>query len=397
MYIFSELIGEDYAHLWDDSNEGTPDTPRKQHEKVLMKCLNGEQHSFWVRMDRLPTSKSKCPICTKKTLYPEYNSVAALHPEVVRTFSAKNKTIAEQTLATQSKMLYWKCEKHGTEYRQSLRGRLGLDGRPGCQECWKYSISVGFKYPEIAADWDYEKNTKSPFEVSAYNNKCVNWICSLGHRYTAQINDRTSRNNGCPVCGGKKVVSGFNDLQSQFPDIAAEFDEAKNRVAATEVYCKSGLSFWWRCSTNSKHTWNTRINHRTIAGTNCPKCVSRTSVAENELFHILKKWIPDLEQGRRDLLERTLEVDLYSEKLRVGVEFCGVYWHNPSKFPKVHAHDTEKRELAERNGFTLFTVWEDFYEADPEGTISRLLACVKENTRSSEFELDRAWPTCSRR
>lgn len=36
--------------------------------------------------------------------------------------------------------------------------------------------------------------------------------------------------NGCPICGGKEVQKGFNDLASLYPALAGEWDAAEKRA-----------------------------------------------------------------------------------------------------------------------------------------------------------------------
>lgn len=33
---------------------------------------------------------------------------------------------------------------------------------------------------------------------------------------------------GCPICAGQRLLSGYNDLQTRYPEIAKEWDEEKN-------------------------------------------------------------------------------------------------------------------------------------------------------------------------
>ena len=62
------------------------------------------------------------------------------------------------------------------------------------------------KFPEIAAEWDYDKNGDlDPSRISFGSNKKVWWRCPKGHSYEAWITDRTGRHkSGCPYCAGRK-------------------------------------------------------------------------------------------------------------------------------------------------------------------------------------------------
>ena len=60
--------------------------------------------------------------------------------------------------------------------------------------------------------------------------------------------DRTRGTNGCPYCGNKKVLAGFNDLASIEPEIAAEWHPTLNGALTPEmVTAGSNRKVWWLC------------------------------------------------------------------------------------------------------------------------------------------------------
>ena len=118
------------------------------------------------------------------------------------------------------------------------------------------------KFPEIAA----EANGWDPTTVIAGSHQRKNWICNLGHTWDAVISSRTSNNAGCPICANRKVLIGHNDLQTKFPDIAAE----ANGWDPTTVIAGSNKKKSWIC--NLGHTWDAAISSRTSNKTGCPIC-----------------------------------------------------------------------------------------------------------------------------
>ena len=75
-------------------------------------------------------------------------------------------------------------------------------------------------YPELAAEadgWD-------PSEVRAGSGKKLLWKCEKGHSWYASVSDRTCKNSGCPYCSNNKLLVGFNDLKTKFPEIAKQAD-----------------------------------------------------------------------------------------------------------------------------------------------------------------------------
>ncbi len=83
-------------------------------------------------------------------------------------------------------------------------------------------------FPLVAEEWDTEQNDLSPSEVTAYCHYKAKWICrKCGYHWLAAVSSR-SKGQGCPACAGQVVVPGRNDLESRFPNIAAEWDYEQN-------------------------------------------------------------------------------------------------------------------------------------------------------------------------
>jgi len=73
---------------------------------------------------------------------------------------------------------------------------------------------------QLMTEWNWEKNIEiSPFSTTLGSGKKVWWKCSRGHEWIADVNSR-KKGNGCPVCAGKRVLIGYNDLASTHPQIA---------------------------------------------------------------------------------------------------------------------------------------------------------------------------------
>ena len=80
------------------------------------------------------------------------------------------------------------------------------------------------------------------------------------------------RNNGhrCPYCTGKKVLKGYNDLQTLNPTLAKEWNYEKNNgLTPMDVAPNSHKKVWWKC--NKGHEWQAIIGNR-HKGNGCPIC-----------------------------------------------------------------------------------------------------------------------------
>lgn len=76
--------------------------------------------------------------------------------------------------------------------------------------------------------WDESRNFPlTPDTVSYGSKKKVWWTCENGHSWQTTVHVR-SEGSGCPYCAGRKVLPGFNDLETLYPDVAAQWDREKN-------------------------------------------------------------------------------------------------------------------------------------------------------------------------
>lgn len=133
--------------------------------------------------------------------------------------------------------------------------------------------SVLYKAPLIANIWNYDKNgTLTPDKVSYMSSKIVWWKGTCGHEWRSQVSNEV-RSGLCPYCSGKKVLSGYNDLETICPKIAKEWDYEKNgKTTPKDVTSGSGKKVWWICSEG--HSWYASITSRK-KGNGCPICSNR--------------------------------------------------------------------------------------------------------------------------
>lgn len=128
---------------------------------------------------------------------------------------AKNKKFDLNTLTLGSeKKIWWIC-KYGHEWESNIYNRA--HGKNGCPICANRIVLEGFndlniKFPDIAKQWNYEKNGDlKPTQVTYGSGKKVWWKCNYGHEWEASINNRTMGKN-CPHCA--------KDTQTSFPEQA---------------------------------------------------------------------------------------------------------------------------------------------------------------------------------
>ncbi|SCX09669.1 Probable Zinc-ribbon domain-containing protein [Lachnospiraceae bacterium YSD2013] len=213
------------------------------------------------------------------------------------------------------------------------------------------------QFPEIAAEWNYEKNSPlTPDNITKASKQKVWWTCENGHDYEQHVDKRTLRGYNCPICSGKKTVAGINDFAIVYPDIAAEWHPTKNGDKKPSMYSpKNGYRAWWQCKYN--HEWQATIHDRS-SGTGCPICKNRysSSFAEQAIFFYVKKLCPDAINRYKGLLDNNREFDVYIPSRKVAIEFDGGYWHNSEES---YEREKEKYQQCKKEGISLIRVKEN--------------------------------------
>ena len=226
-------------------------------------CRDG--HKFEASISNRARLGSGCPFCSGRKVLPGFNDLATLHPEIAR--EAYGWDTSQVAGATHQKKL-WECPV-GHIYESSVAHRTSKEKR-GCSVCAGKVIIVGANdlesnFPEVAkqADgWD-------PKTITPGSDKRMPWICALGHKYNASVGSRTNLETGCPVCDNKRVLKGFNDLASKYPDIASQAVDWDPSEYAASAHKKMK----WECPIG--HQYLATIAHRTSAKkTGCPTCGS---------------------------------------------------------------------------------------------------------------------------
>jgi len=217
------------------------------------------------------------------------------HPHIAEEWDyIKNKDLRpEQVSFGTDKSVWWKC-KCG----YSWQARVCTRRKNGCSSCSAKVVRAGVNdlktiTPALAAEWDIEKNDgRHPNTVSPNDKNRRRWSCKLGHSWQAIVYSRY-HGSGCPYCKKKLLLVGFNDLLTEAPELASEWDYNKNNPLRPEnLLGNSKKAVWWICKHG--HSWNVQIIKRR-EGNQCPYC-NMTSLFSGynklpvEAPEIVKEW-----------------------------------------------------------------------------------------------------------
>ena len=248
------------ADDWDPST--IIDGSRK---KKRWKCNKG--HTWDATVSDRTIRKSGCPYCANKKVWIGFNDLKTKYPEIAKEADGWDPSTV---VAGTHKKMRWKCDK-GHTWDALIYRRTGSGGVKGtnCPYCTNKKIWVGFndlqtKFPAIAKEadgWD-------PSKILSGIGKKLPWKCEKGHTWNATPNNRTVHSKGCPYCSNQKVLTGFNDLKTKYPEIAKEVDGWD----ASMVLAGSAKKKSWKCKEG--HTWEATIDHRTSGEHGCPYCAN---------------------------------------------------------------------------------------------------------------------------
>ncbi len=195
-------------------------------------------------------------------------------PELAAQWSNRNLPLMPSDVTIGSHKRVWWRGSCGHEWQAIVKNRVnGSD----CPYCNSNQLLKGFNdlatmKPELVSEWSDKNHPLMPDMVLSCTNKSVWWRCIQGHEWIAKIADRYYGSQ-CPYCEGHMLYKGFNDLASNYPELAKEWSEKNAPKRADEVFPKSRENVWWKCRVCS-YEWRAVINSR-VEGLKCPVCSGR--------------------------------------------------------------------------------------------------------------------------
>jgi hypothetical protein len=138
------------------------------------------------------------------------NCLATKFPEIAKQWDhERNGELTPYTVfPAGAQKINWVCEK-GHTWSASLCNRTSAGTKcPICSNRSNHKICIenclATKFPEIAKQWDHERNGElTPFDVAPGTKTKIHWICEKGHRWITSGNQRTASGrpqSGCPDC-----------------------------------------------------------------------------------------------------------------------------------------------------------------------------------------------------
>lgn len=247
------------------------------NKKFFWRCSVCEE-AFTSKLDSMIRSlKSKyrgCPYCAGRK-FTSKRSFGALHPDLLLEYDSTNDIDPYQVAEMSKEKVKWICTNN-KEHKWEASFLLRAKGYGKCPICKNYNYSKKFidEHPEFEQYYDIQKNVREFSSYSFSSNEKVWWRCDLGHEFEYSFMSFHAMGHfECPICENRLLVPGINDLESQYPKLAKEFNVERNGILPNQILINNGnKEFWWKCERG--HEFKRLVNYRVFKNSKCPICIN---------------------------------------------------------------------------------------------------------------------------
>ena len=297
------------------------------------------------------------------------------------------------------KKYYFKCPKgvHKSELKDIVSFINGQEGSIQCNSCNSFAQWGIDNLDENFLDkyWDWEKNTKNPWNISYGSHNFVYIKCQekdYHGSYKVSCNEfiNGSRCSFCSNFYGR--VHPLDSLGTLYPQVLEIWSD-KNKKSPYEYTKKSNKFAWWKCPDGKHEDYYRKISDANRYNFRCPECqyskgeesISNYFIKKGfikidqcDFIRLIDKdkynknyYIPQKEfDGLIGLKGGLLSYDFYIPKLNLLIEFQGIQHEKYIKgfhksyedFLKQLEHDKRKKEYAQSNNINLLEIW--YYNFD---------------------------------
>lgn len=238
-----------------------------------------------------------------------------------------------------NKKIWWKCSK-GHTWRTKVDNRTKKNATK-CPYCLNKKVLSGFNdfqtlYPELAKEWDYNKNYPvTPDQVMPGNHNKYWFRCPIcGNSYQQTMINKCFLKHKCPYCSNQKVLTGFNDLATwvynhpEYKFILDEWDYDKNELFPSEVFPRTVHKYWFKCKNG--HEFEQALSNRTSKYAHgCPFCSHHHSTPEIAIYETIKNNVD--KTAILGIKIHRWEIDIYLPCFKICIEYDGHKWHKSKK------------------------------------------------------------------
>lgn len=294
----------------------------------------------------------------------------------------------------------YKCLKHNFEWNG--RPSAVMAGSTGCPDCQherrleNINNKLDYVKEEIRLKYGDEYELIDS-KYNGYKNK-MNFIHHVkdgrSHILSSSIS-RVMSDSACPVCSGKQVAKGFNDIATLDPEIASWFANKEETYIYT---CNSNVKIEFICPTCKHHMVKNLNQISKDRDLRCPICKDGISYPNKFIFNSLLQIVDKL-----DFLDREYNPDwcefTYKDNTRKGIydiyfgingkqyiiEMDGSFHNKDNQMSGQTVEesryiDYQKDLLAKEHNINVIRINSDYID------IKNRYEYIRENVRTSELK-----------
>ena len=171
-------------------------------KRLVWKCSSG--HSWTAKIDNRSNGRG-CPFCSGRRAT-DSNRLTTVRPDLTREWDFDKNEISPYDVSVWShRKAFWMCSENHS-WQAVINSRSSGKGCPFCSgRRTTDSNRLTTVRPDLAREWDFDKNELNPYDMAVSSSKRAWWVCSAKHSWRATIDNR-SKGHGCPFCSGRRAT-----------------------------------------------------------------------------------------------------------------------------------------------------------------------------------------------
>lgn len=193
-------------------------------------------------------------------------------------------------------------------------------------------------------------------EKTRSRSRYITYICSVCGYEGQMRNDHWRKGVGCPVCNGKRVQHGYNDVATLRFDLVKYFARCEDAEKITPYSHKDVLL---RCPDCGLEFYK-KMNSLSRRGFHCPICTDGFSYPSRFVAATFRVLHSEFNSEKVFGWAKQYRYDFYLPKHQLLVEVQGLQHYQQTGFSKVFKNvvlrDAEKAKLAIQHGFNFIVI-----------------------------------------
>ena len=231
---------------WSINNERKPNETIKSNNPVIKWTCKDCGHEYLAKLqDKI--NGFTCPVCDDRTTVKGINDLTTTHPLLAKEYSINN----ERDITTVRKNIdvyaLWTCPDCHSDYQYLVKDKEAGDNV--CPYCNNKRVKSGFNdllavEPILAKRYSIHNELPTD-KILATSPSIYRWNCdNCGGEYPATI--KQIKDGYCPFCNNERVLPGFNDLATIYPELAKKYT-TNNPKPANEILYTNLTYYEWQC------------------------------------------------------------------------------------------------------------------------------------------------------